>query len=47
MASYRAPREWEEWNTWLAAGLHGRSRWRLSILMLGAVFAGGRRVVAS
>ena len=47
MASYRAPREWEEWNRWLAAGLHGRSRWRLPILMLGALFAGGRRVVAS
>lgn len=47
MASYRAPREWEEWNHWLAAGLHGRSRWRLGVLMLGALFAGGRRVVAS
>ncbi|MFV0490039.1 MAG: transposase [Vibrio fluvialis] len=47
MASYTAPREWEEWSTWLAAGLHGRSRWRLSVLMLGVLFAGGRRVVAS
>jgi DDE superfamily endonuclease len=47
MASYHAPREWEEWIDWLAAGLHGRSRWRLPVLMLGAVFAGGRRVVAS
>lgn len=47
MACYRAPREWEEWIDWLAAGLHGRSRWRLSVLMMGLVFAGGRRVVAA
>ena len=47
MACYRAPREWEEWSKWLAAGLHGRSRWRLPVLMMGLVFAGGRRVVAS
>jgi hypothetical protein len=47
MACYRAPREWEDWSKWLAAGLHGRSRWRLPILMIGILFAGGRRVVAS
>lgn len=47
MACYHAPREWEEWSKWLAAGLHGRSRWRLSVLMMGLLFAGGRRVVAS
>jgi hypothetical protein len=47
MAYYHAPREWEEWSEWLAAGLHGRSRWRLSVLMMGLLFAGGRRVVAS
>ena len=47
MASYHAPREWEEWVQWLAATLHGRSRWRFSIVLLGALFAGGRRVVAS
>lgn len=47
MACYHAPREWEEWSEWLAAGLHGRSRWRLSVLMMGLLFAGGRRVVAS
>ena len=47
MASYRAPREWEEWSNWLAAGLHGRSRWRLPPLLMGLLFAGGRRVVAS
>jgi len=47
MACYHAPREWEDWSAWLAAGLHGRSRWRLSVLMMGVLFAGGRRVVAS
>jgi hypothetical protein len=47
MACYRAPREWEEWCEWLAAGLHGRSRWRLPLLMMGILYAGGRRVVAS
>lgn len=31
----------------MAAGLHGRSRWRLPVLMLGILFAGGRRVVTS
>ncbi len=47
MASYRAPAEWQEWSEWVAAGLHGRSRWRLSVLMLGILFASGRRVVTS
>ncbi len=47
MASYHAPAEWEEWSGWLAAGLHGRSRWRLPPLLMGLLFAGGRRVVAS
>lgn len=47
MASYQAPAEWDEWTEWLAAGLHGRSRWRLSLILSGALFAGGRRVVAS
>jgi hypothetical protein len=47
MAYYHAPQEWEEWSEWLAAGLHGRSRWRLAPLLLGVLFAGGRRVVAA
>ena len=32
---------------WLAAGLHGRCRWRLPVLLLGILFARGRRTVAS
>lgn len=47
MACYHTPTEWEEWSNWLAAGLHGRSRWRLPLLMTGLLFAGSRRVVAS
>ncbi len=47
MASYHAPRDWEDRIDWLAAALHGRSRWRLPVLLFGALFASGRRVVAS
>lgn len=47
MASYHAPREWEDRIQWLAQSLHGRSSWRFSVVLLGALFAGGRRVVAS
>ena len=47
MASYHAPRDWEQRIDWLAAALHGRSRWRLPVLVFGALFAQGRRVVAS
>ena len=47
MASYQAPREWEERVSCLAGALPGRSCWRLPFVLLGAVFAGGRRVVAS
>jgi hypothetical protein len=32
---------------WLAAGLHGRCRWRLPILITGILFAQGRRTVSS
>jgi hypothetical protein len=31
----------------LAAGLHGRSRWRLPVLLLGILFAHGRRTVTT
>lgn len=47
MASYHAPGEWKEWSDWLAAGLHGRSRWRLPLLLTGLMFGSGRRVVAA
>jgi len=47
MATWECPQEWSEWVEWLSAGLHGQCRWRLSILLLGILFAKGRRTVAS
>lgn len=44
---WECPREWSEWNDWLAAGLHARNRWRLAVLMTGMLFAGGRRTVTT
>ena len=41
------PAEWSEWCEWLAAGLHARNRWRMPVLLLGILFAGGRRTVTS
>jgi hypothetical protein len=47
MAGYRPPEDWQQWVKWMAAGLHGRNRWRLSLILLGMVFARGRRTVTS
>jgi hypothetical protein len=47
MAGYQAPQDWEQWVDWLAAGLHGRNRWRLSLIIMGIIFARGRRTVSS
>ena len=47
MATWQFPQEWSEWVEWLGAGLHGRCRWRLPILLSGILFATGRRTVAS
>jgi hypothetical protein len=44
---WQCPQEWSDWSAWLAAGLHGRCRWRLPILLLGILFAQGRRTVSS
>lgn len=44
---WNAPKQWDEWTDWLAAGLHGRNRWRLSVLLIGMLFAGGRRTVTT
>ncbi len=42
-----APNQWNEWSQWLAAGLHARNRWRLPVLLLGILFASGRRTVTT
>jgi hypothetical protein len=47
MVRYQPPTDWQQWVNWLAAGLHGRSRWRLSLILMGMVFARGRRTVTS
>jgi DDE superfamily endonuclease len=47
MAIPRCPEDWSEWGDWLAAGLHGRCRHRLAILLVGILFAQGRRTAAS
>ena len=47
MDDWRCPKEWSEWTAWLGAGLHGRCRWRLPVLLLGILFAKGRRTAAS
>jgi hypothetical protein len=44
---WKCPDDWQEWSEWLASGLHGRNRWRLSLLLVGILFASGRRTVTS
>jgi hypothetical protein len=41
------PEDWSEWVAWLQMGLHGRSRWRLPLVLTGLLLAGGRRTVSS
>ena len=47
MVPYQPPREWQQWVDWLAAGLHGQNRWRLSLIITGILFARGRRTVTT
>jgi hypothetical protein len=44
---WECPEHWSEWSQWLAAGLHARNRWRLPVLLVGILFAGGRRTVTT
>ena len=44
---WEAPSQWKEWSQWLAAGLHARNRWRLPVLLVGILFANGRRTVTT
>jgi hypothetical protein len=41
------PEDWSQWSEWLAAGLHARNRWRLPVLLMGILFAHGRRTVTT
>lgn len=44
---WQCPQEWSEWSEWLAVGLHGTNRWRLPMLLVGILFAHGRRTVTT
>lgn len=44
---WTSPNDWTEWSQWLAAGLHARNRWRLPLLLIGILFAQGRRTVTT
>jgi hypothetical protein len=44
---WECPDRWSEWSEWLAAGLHARNRWRLSVVLVGMLFAHGRRTVTT
>jgi hypothetical protein len=44
---WQCPEDWCEWSQWLAAGLHARNRWRLPVLLVGILFAHGRRTVTT
>jgi len=45
--NWQCPSDWSEWSQWLAAGLHARNRWRLPVLLVGILFAHGRRTVTT
>ena len=47
MAQWNLPVEVVSWISQLAGLLHGRLAWRLLPLLAGALFAQGRRTVAS
>ena len=44
---WQCPEDWDQWSQWLAAGLHARNRWRLPVLLVGILFAHGRRTVTT
>ena len=47
MVRFQPPQDWQVWVALLAAGLHARNRWRLSVVLLGIIFARGRRTVTT
>jgi hypothetical protein len=47
IVNWRCPEDWKQWSDFLAAPLHARNRWRLPVLLLGILFARGRRTVTT
>jgi len=47
MVHIQPPKDWQQWVEVLAAALHARSRWRLSVILLGMLLARGRRTVTT
>ncbi len=47
ICGWPCPEDWDQWGQWLAAGLHARNRWRLPVLLVGILFAHGRRTVTT
>jgi hypothetical protein len=41
------PEDWQQWLVWLQLGLHGRSQWRLPLVLAGLLWARQRRTVSS
>ncbi len=44
---WNSPEDWVKWVDWLMLGLHGRSRWRLPLILVGLLLPTGRRTVTS
>lgn len=42
-----APGNWKKWVEKLSEQLHGRSRWRLAVVLMGIIWAQGRKTVTS
>ena len=42
-----APEDWQEWVAWLKPAMHSRTQWRLPLVLLGLLFARGRRTVTA
>jgi len=47
ICQWQPPKDWDDWSNWLAAGLHADNRWRLPVLIMGGLFAHGRRCVTT
>ncbi len=47
MVKYRLPEDWKQWVSGLSEALHARNRWRFALIIVGILFARGRRTITS